>query len=81
VAVIYQSLTAQQVQDLFTAGVGPWLEGTPDGSGNLNLNWSAGDTLQEATNINGPYSDISGVTPPYSVPLLKSGNKFYRVKH
>lgn len=81
VAVIYQSLTAQQVQDLFTAGVGPWLEGTPDGSGNLNLNWSAGDTLQEATNIDGPYSDISGVTPPYSVPLLKSGNKFYRVKH
>lgn len=81
VAVIYQSLTAQEVQDLFMAGVGPWLQGAPDGAGNLILNWSSGDTLQEATDINGPYSDISAATPPYSVPLLKSGNKFYRVKH
>ena len=65
---------------VFAAGAGLWLEGTPDGFGNLNLNWRSGFTLQEATNVIGPWTDIGAATPPYSVPILKIGNKFYRVK-
>jgi hypothetical protein len=76
VAVFYQSLTAQQIQDLYFAGIGPWIEGTPDGLGNLMLNWSG--TLQQSSNVEGPYTDV-GVSPPYSVPMTAPG-KFYRTR-
>jgi hypothetical protein len=80
IAVMYQVLTSTQVKNLFVAGAGLWIEGTPDGGGNLNLNWLSGFTLQEATNVTGPWTDIGAATPPYSVPIATSGNKFYRVK-
>ena len=38
-------------------------------------------TLQEASNVNGAWTDIGTATPPnYSVPIPPTGSKFYRVK-
>jgi hypothetical protein len=80
VSIFYQSLTGQQVTNLFLAGVGSWITGQPDGTGNLVLNWVPGGTLQQASIVTGPYTDIGAATPPYSAPLLSTGMKFYRVK-
>jgi hypothetical protein len=82
VAVFYQSLTPQQVTNLFLAGVGVWIAGTPDGAGNLNLNWLPGGTLQEATSVTGPYTDVGGnPQPPYSVPISTgAAQHYYRVR-
>jgi hypothetical protein len=80
IGVFYQALSAGQIKGLFLAGNGLWIEGTPDGAGNLNLNWLTGFTLQEASVVTGPYTDIGAATPPYSVPIGTTGNKFYRVK-
>jgi hypothetical protein len=77
--VFYQALSAAQIKGLFLAGNGLWIEGTPDGSGNLTLKWLSGFTLQEAANATGPWTDIGAATPPYSVPM-SAGAKFYRVK-
>jgi hypothetical protein len=81
IGVFYQVLTPAQIKGLFVAGAGLWIEGTPDGIGNLNLNWLTGFTLQEASNVTGPWTDIGAATPPnYAVPISTIGNKFYRVK-
>lgn len=81
IGVFYQVLTPAQIKALFVAGAGLWIEGTPDGGGNLLLNWVSGFTLQEASNVTGPWTDIGAATPPnYSVPIATVGNKFYRVK-
>lgn len=80
IGVFYQVLTPAQIKGLFVAGAGLWIQGTPDGGGNLNLNWVTGFTLQEASNVTGPWTDIGAATPPYSVPIATIGNKFYRVK-
>jgi hypothetical protein len=81
IAIFYQPLTATQVQNLYLAGVGLTVQGTPDGSGNLILNWISGATLQEASSLTGPWTDVGGSpTPPYSVPML-AAQKFYRVRN
>ena len=82
VAVFYSSLTPQQVTNLFMTAVGVQISGTPDGAGNLNLNWLPGGTLQEANSVTGPYTDVSGSpTPPYSVPISSGVQQhFYRIK-
>jgi len=82
IAVINQALTAQQVTNLFLAGVGMPISGTPDGSGNLNLNWFPSFTLQQATSITGPWTDVSGSpVPPYSVPISTTTPQvYYRVR-
>ena len=81
VAIFYSSLTPQQITSLYVAGIGSWITGTPSGS-NLNLNWTQGCILQQASNLNGPYTDVGGApVPPYSVPIGKSGNVFYRVRN
>ena len=82
VGIFYQALTPQQITNLFLVGAGVWLEGTLDGSGNLNLNWVPGGTLQEANPATGPYADVSGnPAPPYSVPIsTATPQHYYRVK-
>jgi autotransporter-associated beta strand protein len=37
------------------------------GAGQVQLNWEYG-TLETATNVSGPYSNILGASPPYTVP-------------
>lgn len=81
VAVFYQSLTAEQITDLYLAGVGIWIKGTPDGAGNLNLTWIQGGTLQQASSVTGPYTDISDATQPYPVPITTAtAQRFYRAR-
>jgi hypothetical protein len=81
IAVIYESLTPQQIQGLYEAGIGLWIDGQPDGGGNLMLNWLPGHTLQEANDVQGPYTDIGAATAPYPVSLTPPiGTKFYRIK-
>jgi hypothetical protein len=82
VAIFYKSLTPPQIQNLYLAGVGLAIQGTPDGSGNLILNWIPGSTLQEASSVAGPYTDVSGSpTPPYSVPISAAiPAHYYRVR-
>jgi hypothetical protein len=46
--------------------------------GNLILNWPAG-TLQSATNITGPWSDVSGATAPRTNPAA-ARQEFFRIK-
>ena len=45
--------------------------------GHVILNWPDG-TLQSASQVNGPYSNVSGATSPYTNTV--SGQQFYRVQ-
>lgn len=81
VAMFYSSLTPAQVTSLYVAGIGSWISGNASGR-NLNLNWTQGCVLQQASSLNGPYTDVVGSpVPPYSVPISKTGNVFYRVRN
>jgi autotransporter-associated beta strand protein len=48
------------------------------GGGQLQLNWDCG-LLQSATTAAGPYSNVSGATPPYLLPTTNL-QQFYRLK-
>jgi hypothetical protein len=43
--------------------------------GNLVIEWQ-GSELQEADNVTGPYTPISGATPPSTSIVIEGGNKF-----
>jgi hypothetical protein len=47
---------------------------------NLVLNWPAGWTLQSATNVTGPYLDVSGATSPYTNQLNAGPRRFFRLR-
>ncbi len=81
-AVFYKALSPSTITNLFMTGVGLQVSGTPDGAGNLNLNWMPGLTLQEATSLSGPWTDVAGSpTPPYSVPISATTiQHYYRVR-
>jgi len=42
------------------------------------INWSYG-MLQSATNVAGPYNDVSNISSPYAMPMT-NGQQFYRVR-
>jgi hypothetical protein len=49
-------------------------------SGNsLVLQWGSGSVLQSATNVAGPWQDVSGATSPYTVPFT-GPQRFFRVR-
>jgi hypothetical protein len=75
VAFYDQALTPSQVQSHYVATVRLTL--TRSG-GNLVLSWPFG-TLQHASQVTGGWSDLTGITSPYTnSPTL--GAQFYRVK-
>src|SRR4030095_13089296 len=45
---------------------------------NLVLTWPSGWTLQNATNVIGPYFDISGATSPYTYDTTLRPQQFFR---
>ncbi|HZV34150.1 MAG TPA: LamG domain-containing protein [Verrucomicrobiae bacterium] len=48
-------------------------------AGQVTLTWVLG-TLVSSTNVNGPYSIVSGATSPYH-PTVSGGARFYRLKY
>ena len=83
-AAIYNvALTPTQIAAHFSAGAYGSAPLTVTLSGaNIILNWTTG-TLQEATDVTGPYTDVSDISPSVPVPLntLSGGShKFYRLR-
>jgi Concanavalin A-like lectin/glucanases superfamily len=83
VAIFNYSMTPDQVQNLYFAGVGgPIL--LFDGQ---NLSWNVTllanvievVTLQQATSVKGPWTDVAGATSPWPVTTTGPGT-FYRLK-
>lgn len=81
-AFFTNALTSIQVQSLYQAGITPpppiSLTIQNPGNGQLQLNWNYG-TLQTATNVTGPYSDMTGTTSPYTLTPTNS-QQYYRVR-
>lgn len=77
VAIVTNALTAAQVEDLYTAQAPPGtLTIVPSGK-NVVVSWTAG-TLEQATSISGPWTDVSGAVSPYTVPATNT-SEFYQV--
>jgi hypothetical protein len=57
---------------------GPVLETARSGNA-LVLTWSAGAVLQTATNVNGPYGDLTGISPPYTNQTTEP-RRFFRLR-
>jgi hypothetical protein len=49
-----------------------------EASNNLMIEWSSG-TLQSATNVTGPYQNVTGATTPYAAPFT-GPQRFFRLK-
>jgi hypothetical protein len=47
---------------------------------NLVLSWPSGWTLQSATNVVGPYGDVSGASSPYTVNMTVEPQQFFRLR-
>ena len=77
-AIFTQTLTATQVQDLYT-GVyaGPVNLGVTRSGSGIVLTWQAG-TLLQAPTLLGPWTTNSAAVSPYTVPLT-TGNQFFKV--
>ena len=59
--------------------VGPMLNILP-GTGSLVLQWNNGFTLQTATNVSGPYSDLIGATSLYTNQFANTPERFFRLR-
>ena len=81
VGVYNYALSASQIKTLYQAGVSLPPSGLTftnvSGSGK-SLSWNYG-VLQTATNVAGPYMDMTNFTPPYVVPLTNS-QQFFRIR-
>lgn len=74
-AVYNYALTPQLIQSHFSNAVNLTIAYS---GGNVILNWPAGTgTLQDSTNVSGPYSNVNGAAPPYTNAV--SGKMFYRL--
>jgi hypothetical protein len=76
-AIFYSALSPSNIYKLYLAAVGTLIT-TTNASGNLVLSWPIG-TLQAAGQVTGAYTNVPGVTSPYTVPN-NAPQKFYRVK-
>jgi hypothetical protein len=76
VAVYNYVLSPQQIQNHFlnTTHLTVVISGT-----NIVVSWPAG-TLQSATNVSGPYTNVGGATSPYTNSVSGSSQRFYRAQ-
>jgi hypothetical protein len=44
------------------------------------MSWPSGWILQSATNVAGPYSDVTGATSPYSYNTTQAPQQFFRLR-
>lgn len=81
VAAYNYALSASQIQALYQAGISLPPSGLTftnlSGNGTA-LNWNYG-VLQTATNVAGPYTDVTNVMPPYTIPLTNS-QQYFRIR-
>ena len=47
---------------------------------NLVLSWPTGWTLQSATNVSGPYGDVTNATSPYTNDTTLAPERFFRLR-
>ena len=81
VAIYNYALTASQIETLYQAGVSlspTGLRFTNISSSGRSLSWNYG-VLQTATNVAGPYMDLTNITPPYVIPITNS-QQFFRIR-
>jgi hypothetical protein len=81
VAIYNYPLSASQVQTLYQAGISLSSSGLTFTNLNGNatgLNWNYG-VLQTATNIAGPFNDVTNVIPPYIIPLTNA-QQYFRIR-
>ncbi|HEY1661778.1 MAG TPA: glycosyl hydrolase family 28 protein [Verrucomicrobiae bacterium] len=65
--------------DVFNMNIyGPTLNAGPS-AGGLTLQWPANFVLQSATNVSGPYQDVSGAPNPYTNSFTNA-QQFYRLR-
>ena len=70
------NLTAMATDNVGATGVSAavpltirtWLQSSPQPGGQIQIQWAGGGTLQTATNVPGPWNDISGAVSPYLIP-------------
>lgn len=79
-AAIYNTaLTPVQIAAHYSAGAyGAAPLAVSYTAGTATLTWSAG-TLQAADSVSGPYTDVTGATSPYTLPITNTTRKFYRL--
>jgi O-glycosyl hydrolase len=80
VAIFNYALNLAQVHRAYISGLSLQPVGLTltNANGNEILNWNYG-TLQSATNVDGPYLDLTNVTQPYIIPPTNT-QQFFRVK-
>jgi len=59
--------------------VGPSVNFSTQGN-NFVLNWPGGWTLQSATNVLGPYTDVPGATSPFTNDMTLNPQLFFRLR-
>ena len=80
-AYFTNALTATQIQATWlatTAPTPPAFSVLNQSSNQLELNWTYG-TLQTATNVTGPYMEITNQTPPFLVPTTNA-QQYFRLR-
>ncbi len=78
-AIYNRALTVAEVLEHYTAGAASELKLNIASSGsNVTLTWSAG-TLQQSTNVAGPYADVTGATSPFNASKT-NGAAFFRLR-
>ena len=85
VVVYNYALSASQIQTLYQSGISLPSSGLSftnvsgvAGIAATGLNWNYG-VLQSATNISGPYFDMTNATPPFVIPTTNS-QQFFRIR-
>lgn len=81
VAFFTNGLTAGQVQALYQCAITPLpetLSCAMAGNGQVQLHWSYG-ILQSATNVPGPYHDLTNTSSPYIAPITNA-RQFFRLR-
>jgi hypothetical protein len=78
VCIYDTALAAARIANRYAVGKGDTTPLTiaPSGS-NVLITWPLGTTLQQATTVNGPYTDVPG-SPVSPLTVTPSGTKFYR---
>lgn len=80
-AFFTNALTASQIQSTYiaaTAPAPPAFNELSQGNNQLELNWTYG-TLQTATNVIGPYREVTDQAPPFIVPMTNA-QQYFRLR-